>query len=108
MYMRSYCTTHCCAAPGSSASPLPAAPTPWNVREDLVLALLVRDAVAAATGVANLRAQGLVVYPAALTASLTQNTWLGVSDVLAAGATATSVSLAAAALTQVGIVNGVY
>ena len=70
--------------------------------------LLVRDAVAAATGVANLRAQGLVVYPAALTARLDQGTWLGVSDVLAAGATATSVSMAAAALTQVSVLKDVH
>ena len=93
---------HWCAATGSTASPVPAATTPWSVTEDLVLALLVRDAVAAATGIADLRAQGLVIYPAALTATLNQGTWLGVSDVLAAGATAASVSLAAAALTQVG------
>ena len=84
-------------------TPPHAATTPWNVSEDLVLALLIRDAVAAAVGVANLRAQDLTIDFAALTASLDYGTWLCVSDVLAAGATATSVSAAAAALTQVGI-----
>ena len=68
----------------------------------------MRDAVAVATGVANLRAQGLVVYPAALAARLDRGTWLGVSDLLAAGATATSVSMAAAALTQVHVMKDVH
>ena len=84
-------------------TPAPAAPTPWAAAEDLVLALLVRDAVAAAAGVANLKAQGLMVYPAALTAALHHDTWLGVSNVLAAGAAATSVSTAATALSQVSV-----
>ena len=66
-----------------------------------MLAVLVRDAVAAAAGVAALRAQGLVVYPAALTAVLDGGTWSAVSNVLAAGATATTASAAAAALSQV-------
>ena len=66
-----------------------------------MLALLVRDAVAVAAGAAALRAQGLVVYPAALTAVLDESTWSVVSNVLAAGATASTVSAAAAALPQV-------
>ena len=66
-----------------------------------MLALLVRDAVAAAAGVATLKAQGLVVYPSALTAVLDESTWSGVSNVLAAGASASTVSAAAAALSQV-------